>query len=244
MNWTEPRNKLIGPTIGNFKYYGSNSDSGWREIRQKKLKEKEFSCGYCGGVYKKYLICFYLSGDANNKYKTDDLECACKFCHLITHVNFGLTREVCLYRSNMDQAAIVKKTVDYIVNYDKIPKAYEIDENIKKVSLSLFELSNILVFNIGVIPDELSNLKIFMSDKFDTTFINANVNTQASMFAEEPKKKKGKKGKTAEEIEEEELFGDMIKSNVDNPLLSDEGTDIDTHTFTSVEKKAMAKIFG
>ena len=181
IQWYTSRD-IIKPMTGNFKYYGSNNGSAWTDIRKKKLAQYNYICRYCGGFYKKYLIGYYLSGDPNNKYKYDDIEICCRPCYLVTHLNLGLIKELQLFKSDIPQMEIIRKTIQYVINNDKLPLPSEIDDQVHVVELSMYEFVNIIIKNNNNLPDELSSLKLFFSPKFDITFIRANFNTQQCMF--------------------------------------------------------------
>lgn len=181
MNWFDSRESLIAKT-GNFKYYGHTTDSVWINERKKKLSEFNNICRYCGGQFKKYLFCFYLSGDPDNKYKYDDLEICCRACYLITNLNFGLTKEIQLIWSTLDQKTIVKKTLEHIYNNNDVPNPIDIDYNCKKIPLSLYEFINIIINNNNTVPDELKDFKIFFAKKFDITFMRSNFQNDLPLF--------------------------------------------------------------
>jgi len=181
MEWTPNREKLV-PRTGNFKFYGFSNDSVWKDERKKKLSEFNNICRYCGGKFKKYLFCFYLSGDPNNKHKYEDLEICCRACYLVTNLNFGLTKELLLVWSEMDQTTILRNTLEYIINSDQVPNPIDIDPKCKRVPLSLYEFINIIIKNNNILPNELSNFKIFFAKKFDVTFMRTNFHTKMPMF--------------------------------------------------------------
>ena len=135
MNWKEVRDelKIRSEKFRDFGHYDKIS----KNVRIDLLKTHNNTCRYCGGVYPKYLICTFISD-----VKTNDL--CCRACYLITHINYGLYKELRLYYSHMKQIDIVKKTIEFIIDNDRIPLPFEIDPDILQTPISLLEFINIV----------------------------------------------------------------------------------------------------
>lgn len=164
MNWTTPRDVLI-PRCPDFKNYGHNEKVSKNE-RAKILTNNNYTCRYCGGYYVKYLICSYLED-------IKGYDVCCRICYLITHLNYGFYNELKLYYSTMPQIDIIKKTVEYTINYSKIPQPTDIDPNVKTVPISLLEYINILN-NQTEYPEAFKNYKFFFGPKMNLDFIYEN----------------------------------------------------------------------
>jgi hypothetical protein len=164
MNWLTSRDTII-PKCPNFRDFGHN-DKISKQERNKILTTNNFSCRYCGGVYPKYLMCCYLE-DA----KCNDI--CCRLCYLITHLNYGMFREMKLYYSEMSQKLIIKETVEHIIENNDVPTPIDIDKNVKLPPISLLEYI-IILSNCDKYPEELSNYKIFFTSKLGTNFITRN----------------------------------------------------------------------
>lgn len=177
MNWLQPRD-IIAPRCENFRDFGHN-DKFSKSSRNKIIIDNKYSCRYCGGVYQKYLICSYIPSQKCN-------DVCCRICYIITHLNYGLFQEIKLYYSEMSQVDIIKKTVDHIIENNEIPSPDKIDKNIKLTPLSLLEYINLLN-NYNDIPDELSNYKLFFSQKMNLDFIVNNYGNKMLMFIDADK---------------------------------------------------------
>lgn len=164
MNWQKERDILI-PRTENYRDFGFN-DKIMKQTRNNILTQNNYTCRFCGGIYKKYLICSYFEYD-----KSDDINCLA--CHLITHLNNGRYKEINLYYSLMTQIDIVRKTVNYVIEHQEIPLPSVIDPNVKSSPISILEYISILNNN-ETIPDELINYKIFYTQKFNVDFIMNN----------------------------------------------------------------------
>lgn len=172
MDWLKERDILISK-CEDFRDFGHN-DKFTKSARNKIVCENNYSCRYCGGVYPKYLICIYIPS-----LKCNDV--VCRICYIITHLNYGLFDEVALYYSTIPQVEIIRNTVDYIIDNNDIPNPSNIDSNVKLAPLSLIEYINILN-KYNTIPDELSNYKIFISNKLNLEFIVSNYRNKMIQF--------------------------------------------------------------
>lgn len=164
MNWTEPRDTLV-PRCPDFKYYGHNEKIAKNE-RGKILQQHNYTCRYCGGYYPKYLICSYLE-----HIKLHDV--CCRMCYLITHLNYGFFNELQLCHSEKSQTDIIKNSVEYVINQNKIPDPTDIDTNVKSAPISLLEFINILNNQIEY-PVAFKNYKFFFGNKMNLDFIYEN----------------------------------------------------------------------
>lgn len=180
MDWQKERALLI-PRTENFRDFGHN-DKFTKKERDDILVKNNYTCRFCGGVYQKYLICSYYAYD-----KCSDV--ACVACHLITHLNSGRYKEMKLYYSEVPQIDIVKKTIDYIINYGEIPLSTEIDPHIKLPPISILEFISI-INNNETVPIELTNYKIFYTQNLSTNFIFTNYGVKNLMFIEDDKNNK------------------------------------------------------
>jgi len=172
MNWRKPRAELKIMT-SDFNYVGRSSvgTSDWTKVRANTLNHRKNTCRFCGGVYTKYMLCFHLDTDPFNNTK-DNLDIACKLCYVTTHINFGYVDDVIVCHSKLSQTDINRKTVEYVAKNREIPKPSDIDGKVTKIPISVMELCSILINNDGVMPPELMDYKLFITDKFDTSFID------------------------------------------------------------------------
>ena len=210
MQWSEPRDLLI-PTKINFKnlYYKpkvANLD------RNKILKKVNYTCRTCGGTYKTYLILTYV-------LKENCFDMYCNACHIITHLNTGLSNGIDIYYSKLSQLDIIKKTIDYIIINQKSPDPKLIDPLIKESPLSLFEYINLL----DNINDEFSDYKIFFTENFNINFIMHNYGI-INPFVDD--KEENNEENNEEENDEEENDEDII---IKNQLPLHELSDIQTN---------------
>ncbi|ARF11105.1 hypothetical protein Hokovirus_4_79 [Hokovirus HKV1] len=97
-----------------------------------------------------------------NFYHKDNIT-LCRYCYIVTSLNYGYLNEVELYYSRLSQLDIIAKTREYYNNNKIMPKPEEIDINIKKSDISLIELIYLLKGNIKF---DNSNYKIFFTDNF------------------------------------------------------------------------------
>jgi len=170
MNWKIPRSELYPDVV-----YITTSNI--KSNREKILSEINSTCRYCGGVFYKYMICIKI----DNK-----LDMCCRLCYKITHLNIaGTFQEVKLYYSTKSQLEIVRNTTDYIMKYNRIPIPQEIDKDILKTPISMFEYTNILLSNKkDLINNIIKDYKIFFTNKLDITYVIANYNSH-SMFIDD-----------------------------------------------------------
>jgi hypothetical protein len=179
MEWTIPRQNLQA-SVQNFRDF-KKQDKLTKTQREQLLIKNNYSCMFCGGTYKKYLIGIY-----HDQSKTNDL--CCRPCYLINHLNYGLPNEIDIYYSKLSQQDIIRKSVDFIIDNKIIPNPIAIDPNIQKSPISLLEFINILN-NLESYPTELNNYKIFLNNNLNTDFLTSNftsnfisfINVEASM---------------------------------------------------------------
>jgi hypothetical protein len=179
MNWIDNLREVLISNIGYFERYGgSTTNPKWRELRELAMKNSQYICRFCGGKYVKYLMGVYVG-------ETDTVDVCCKACYIITNLNYGFINGITLCVSDLTQLEIVRKTVDSVIATDEIPSIYEIDNNAKKVPLSIFEYISILKKYTNIrnnLPNEINKYKIFFKKDFDTTFIKKNYKRTTSMF--------------------------------------------------------------
>jgi len=175
--WSKTRDILI-PKSTNFRDFGY-TDKINKKTRDELLITYKYTCRFCGGYYLKYLICSYLSD-----VKLNDV--CCKLCHMITHLNYGNTKDINVCYSEMSQTDIVKKTVEYIIANNTVPQPIEIDINVSQSPISSLEFVNI-INNVENAPEELNNYKIFFNDSLNIDFIVANYGENMPMFLNEQK---------------------------------------------------------
>lgn len=170
MNWRKPRSELKLMT-SDLNYVGRSTSgaSDWSKVRLATLNHRKNTCRFCGGTYTKYMLCFHLDNDPFNNTK-DNLDIACKLCYVITHINFGYIDDVVVCHSVLSQLEISRRTVEYVVKNGKAPKPVDIDAKVTRVPISVMELCSILLNTDGSLPPELSEYKLFITDKFDTSF--------------------------------------------------------------------------
>lgn len=156
----------------------SFSGDVWDSNRKKILEKHGYTCCYCGTMFHKYLICINLNNEDNNSII--ELELSCRACFLITHINFGFNDEIELYYSELKQVDIVKKTIVYINEHNKIPFPQDLDENAQKISLSIAEY--VFLIKSGKSISDSDKFKIFFTQSFNTHFIHANNTGKKPLF--------------------------------------------------------------
>ena len=222
MNWKQPRG-LLYCSVKNFEKIGSKVGIDKKQ-RDAILKENDYSCRFCGGIYPKYLNTI--------EYEENKFDVSCRLCYLINNLNcvslIGSThynKEIKLYYSELSQLEIVKKTVDYILKYEfaSIPSPIDIDENVCLSPISFFEYVNLLLLNNEKVNKILLNYKIFFS-KPDITFLSSNYGTTGSLFTYHQKNN---------EAVQEEIYSDTNKAD---DLLT-------LHELTSEETILLNKVF-
>ncbi|ARF09715.1 hypothetical protein Indivirus_2_94 [Indivirus ILV1] len=177
MNWNNPRDNLIH-IAENFRDFG-HYDKISKSERDIILSENNYTCRYCGGVYAKYLMATYIP-----HAKMSDA--SCRMCYIITHLNYGNYHEIKIYYSLMPQLDIVKKSVEYIIENNRIPNPKMIDNNVYLVPISVLEYINI-INSCDKQPDELNNYKIFFSERLNVNFILENYGNKMNMFTNDKK---------------------------------------------------------
>lgn len=155
MEWSKPILK-IRPDVAQYDNIYCKFTSG------------RFPCSYCGGKFRRNMRQVIIG---TKKYT------CCDMCYYITHINYGARGNLCVCYSKMSQYDIIKKTIDYIKENDIIPFFNEIDKDVKIVPISIIEYSNILMSK-KKLPKQMDNYKIFITQNYDTTFID----TCAYMF--------------------------------------------------------------
>jgi hypothetical protein len=161
MDWTNPRYPL------NYSIE-KNSNVVFVKEKHELLDKYNHSCCYCGGKYYEYLRCFNIG---------KKIEMACRVCYIITHLNNEYDDKIGLYHSTMPQIDILKKTINYIVKYDKIPYPHIIDENVKKVNISVREYIAILMNN-----KKFDNFRFFIEEGANLNFLVNNIDKYKSPF--------------------------------------------------------------
>lgn len=180
MEWTNNIREELKPSIVDISKPSkiTIASNKWATIRDTVLKKYNYNCRYCGGHYIKYLMCIHLDNNSNNN-DISNLDLCCKVCYDITHINNSFNNEMIVCYSQLSQLEIVRKTIDFIINNNKVPKINNIDKNASRVQLSVMEFSNILVHS----KQNKYNYKIFFTEKLDTTFVSANI--KVPMFIDE-----------------------------------------------------------
>jgi hypothetical protein len=161
MQWSIPIHNLEHST-SLYENFGHGEKIN-QNVRHHTLRNMRNICGFCGGQYKKYLICSEFRNDT-----FDGLVMNCKMCYIIRHLNYGFFEEILLFRSKLTQIQIIQKTVDYIIKYNQIPNPIEIDSHIEPSIMSVIEYT--ILCNKKVKLD----YKIFFSNQLDTNFITKN----------------------------------------------------------------------
>ena len=172
MDWQKIRYELSIKSE-KFRDFGHN-DKIAKNVRNDLLKTFNYTCRHCGGVYHKYMICTYIPDCKSN-------DILCRLCYLITHLNYGVYKELKVYYSHLSQIDIIRKTVDLIIENDRIPTPLEIDPNILQVPISILEYINI-INNYDEPVEYLKNYKIFFSQRLDINFIITNYGNNMITF--------------------------------------------------------------
>jgi hypothetical protein len=165
MNWSD--DKLINLTVSTVNDYGSKVAN-----RQYYLDEAKNRCQFCGGFYRKFLIC--------SEYKNLP-RIFCRFCYMLTHINMGFQRQFTVAVSQLSQKEIVRRTVDFIIKQNMIPDPQDIDETAKLVPLSKMEFFAIIK-SYGEVPQQISSFKCFVTQAFEIRFLEGNELLKMSMF--------------------------------------------------------------
>lgn len=160
MNWSKSREHLIHNV--NFKNLINNYYDYKKYNNIKKLYK---NCCYCSGTYNSYVLI-----NIDNK---DDI--ACNFCYQVSNLNIN-TLDIILLYSTMSQEDVIKNTINYIIDNNKVPTPTDIDKNVKNINISKFEYVNILK-NKNLFDDDLpfnflNNIKIFLSCENNFNYIN------------------------------------------------------------------------
>lgn len=173
MDWQKERDNITC-MVQNFSHLG-HTKKCTLATRNEVLKKYNYTCRYCGGIYKKYLMSIKIN-------EVDDV--CCRLCYLVTHLNSGLHKEILVFYSELSQLEIIKRTADYIINNGEVPFAQLIDKNIKHVPITILEFINILNNN-DKYPIELQSYKIFFSNKLNIDFVLSNYAKYQSLFIDE-----------------------------------------------------------
>lgn len=176
MNWLNVREE-IKPISKNFKYFGHNEKIS-NKMRQCVSSNNNYTCRYCGGLYPKYLMGIELNNEV-----LDEIDVCCRACYIVTHLNFGFLNEVKLYHSTLTQLEIIRKTIDFVIKNNRLPKSIDIDKKVKELPISLIEFMN-LISKCKSLPNELDNYKIFF-DSMNIDFILMNYGGEKSLFIDE-----------------------------------------------------------
>lgn len=182
MEWKEPRRPIRLKTLPYDKTTPHKVDLGDRE---QVLKECQYACCYCGGVYKKYLIRIQV-------YKENylincqeyDIDVCCPMCHLVTHLNTGQFHEMEVHSSKMTQKEIIHKTAEFIQENSRVPHPHEVDPDIKSVPISILEFIHI-INSYKKKPLDLKLYRIFFSPAVKYDFILNNYPSNY-MFVDDP----------------------------------------------------------
>ena len=187
MQWNKPRCPInIEVTELNHLSESLTKIKNWKRLRINVIKKYNGVCRFCGGTYSKYLTCFRLKNNKDNDNKLTNFDICCRACNIINNINYGSLDEVLLYHSNLSQLEILRKTINFILENDRIPDVLEIDKNAKNIKISLLEFISILISNKNKkLPDEIKNYKIFFSKSFDTVFLYHYIQSQQSMFIDD-----------------------------------------------------------
>lgn len=164
MNWTPARDVLLLKNVKFGELHAKLKTNA--QDRLKILKGNSYTCRTCGGTYRSYLIM-----DLIKEEKCYDTYC--RACYTLTHLNTGVSDGIDLYYSTMSQLDIVKKTIDYVINNNKLPLPVDIDPEIKSVYISIVEY--IILLN-HIDTNKFLNYKIFFNDNFGINFITQNYN--------------------------------------------------------------------
>lgn len=107
--------------------------------------------------------CFYCKNTNSSYYFYNGKMILCRFCFVVTSLNYGYCQEIEIYYSKIPQIDIINATRNYYVKNYKMPKPIDIDPNIKNPDITILELVYILKSNTKI---NMSGYKIFFTDKF------------------------------------------------------------------------------
>lgn len=182
MKWVEPREPLV-PGVHEFSSFTNKFDK-WNSVRKAVLIKRNNICRFCGGTFNKYLTVIPIDKNTNNK-STDNLDICCRACYMITHLNYGVFRQLLVIMSKLSQVDIVRKSLEYLTKHGITPSVDKIDPNAKKVPISLLEYISLINEPSDNIPEIIKHdYKICFSSNVDTGFINTNRYGTESMFDE------------------------------------------------------------
>lgn len=183
MNWSNTTRDNLKINVNYLDSFSKTIES-WKTVRKDILQKYNCTCSCCGGIYKKFLTCYM------NK-KTNQLDISCYLCHTISHINYNFKNDIVLCVSQLTQLNIVRKTVEFIIKFKRIPSIIEIDPNAKLTELSFVDYSNLLIhantknINLSLEPDiNFDKYKIFFNSNMYPTFIASLIITK-SMFEED-----------------------------------------------------------
>jgi hypothetical protein len=177
MQWSEDVRDPIKKAVTDISNSAKTqiSQTKWNALRVATLKKYKHICRCCGGTFDRYLFCIRIDGNSKNN-EPDNLDLMCKACYIIKHINYGFNNEIEVGLSKLSQLNIVRRTIDHVMSYNRVPTMKEIDPDAEKVGLSIMELSNVM---ITADVDKVEKYKIFFTPLFDTGFI------KMSMFVDE-----------------------------------------------------------
>lgn len=128
-------------------------------------------CDVCGITYINSIMFIYSA----NKY-------VCRFCHIITNINYGYNDEVELYWSQLNQSDIINNTYEYYKQHKCMPKPIEIDRNLEMADISIVELIYLLKNPTTKENIINNNYKLFFTNNFNCDFINLKEQDNSSCF--------------------------------------------------------------
>jgi hypothetical protein len=132
-------------------------------LKNAKINKNLNKCYHCDLIYDSYNLS-YFNLDKNQN-------AICKYCLMIDTVKYNNINNLILCYSKLEQNEIIKRSINYIREYNKTPLIYQIDKNVKNLNISLLEyidiVENLNKTNIAKIPKKiLNNYKIFFSNEF------------------------------------------------------------------------------
>ena len=182
MNWIKQNRVPLEIDVSDNTTTNDIGASKWYKLRKKVLEFYNKTCRYCGGQYNKYLHCIHLDGKKNNN-DLSNLGICCKGCYFVTHINYDYEKKLSLYWSTKPQIDIIRDTVDYIIKYKETPSVLNIDQNAKKIPLSIVEFSNILCeYKYDMLSQKIKNYKIFFNPNFNIEHVASKIYDSISMF--------------------------------------------------------------
>lgn len=151
----------------------STKSAAWRSLRKKIMDRDNNTCTFCGLSSSKHMVCDHANGDASDNSQSN-LRVLCPLCDLIRHCGLaGIYKNLYLYKSQLPQVDIVKKSVDYFRKTRCVPKPEEIDPDAIFIEGDTINFANVLLLkDYEELSKEQKLFKGFFAPNSKTHFEN------------------------------------------------------------------------